>query len=126
MFHCATRSIEFAKKYRVPLRVRPSYSDEAGTLIAALSDEAAPVVTGVALVRNEARVSLCDIPDRPGVMSLIFSKMAERKIPIDMVVQDVATGGRLLTDSRTGQRLTRGQHSERHSVLKQREVASTL
>lgn len=45
-------------------------------------------------MRKEARVSLCDIPDRPGVMSLIFTKMAERKIPIDMVVQDVAQAGR--------------------------------
>jgi aspartate kinase len=88
-----SRSIEFAKKYRVPLRVRPSYSDDPGTLIAPEADEAAREVTGVALARSEARVSLCDIPDRPGVMSLIFSKMAERKIPIDMVVQDVGTGG---------------------------------
>jgi len=40
------------------------------------------MVTGVALVRNEARVSLCDLPDRPGVMSVIFAKMAERRIPI--------------------------------------------
>ncbi len=87
------RSIEFAKKYRVPLCVRPAYSNDEGTLIAPRADEAAPVVTGVALVRNEARVSLCDIPDRPGVMSLIFTKMAERKIPIDMVVQDVASAG---------------------------------
>ena len=52
-----------------------------------------PVVTGVALARNEARVSLCDIPDRPGVMSLIFTEMSNRKIPIDMVVQDVGHGG---------------------------------
>ena len=88
-----SRSIEFAKKYRVPLRVRPSYSDDPGTLIAPEVDEDVREVTGVALVRNEARVSLCDIPDRPGVMSLIFSKMSERKIPIDMVVQDVGSGG---------------------------------
>ncbi|HUG92758.1 MAG TPA: aspartate kinase [Planctomycetaceae bacterium] len=88
-----SRSIEFAKKYRVHLRVRPSFSDGEGTLIAPQADEHAPVVTGVALVRNEARVSLCDIPDRPGVMSLIFSKMAERRIPIDMVVQDVGSAG---------------------------------
>lgn len=87
------RSIEFAKKYRVPLRVRPAYSDGMGTLIAPEADENAPVVTGLALVRDETRVSLCGIPDRPGVMSLIFSKMARRKIPIDMVVQDVASGG---------------------------------
>ena len=88
-----SRSIEFAKKYRVPLYVRPAYSDGPGTLIAPESDHHATVVTGVALVRNEVRVSLCDIPDRPGVMRLIFSKMAQRKIPIDMVVQDVAAGG---------------------------------
>lgn len=83
------RSIEFAKKYRVPLRVRPSYAEGEGTLIAPETAEQATVVTGVALVRNEARVSLCGLPDRPGVMSCIFTKMADRKIPIDMVVQDI-------------------------------------
>jgi aspartate kinase len=88
-----SRSIEFAKKYRVPLRVRPSYSNGAGTLIAPPADDT-PVVTGMALARNEARVSLCDIPDRPGVMSLIFTKMAARKIPIDMVVQDLGLAGK--------------------------------
>ena len=88
-----SRSIEFAKKYRVPLRVRPSYSDGVGTLIAPESEEHTTVITGVALVRDAARVSLQNIPDRPGTMSLIFSKMAARKIPIDMVVQDVATAG---------------------------------
>jgi len=76
----------------VPLRVRPSFSDGEGTLIAPEADEHAPVVTGVALVRDEARVTLTDIPDRPGVMSLIFTKMAERKIPVDMVVQDISSG----------------------------------
>jgi aspartate kinase len=89
-----SRSIEFAKKYRVPLRVRPAYSQSEGSLIAPADDSKVPVVTGLALLRNESRVSLCDIPDRPGVMSLIFTKMARLKIPIDMVVQDVAQAGR--------------------------------
>ena len=89
-----SRSIEFAKKYRVPLRVRPSGSDGPGTLIAMELGDEIPMVTGVALVRNEARVSLCDLPDQPGVMSCIFTNMARRKIPIDMVVQDVGTAGR--------------------------------
>ena len=88
-----SRSIEFAKKYRVPLWVKPSYSDGAGTLIAPESDDPSAVVTGVALVKNEVRVSLCGIPDRPGVMRLIFAKLAQRKIPIDMVVQDVGAEG---------------------------------
>jgi aspartate kinase len=89
-----SRSIEFAKKYRVPLRVRPAYSQSPGSLIAPPNDTDVPVVTGLAVLRNESRVSLCDIPDRPGVMSLIFTKMARLKIPIDMVVQDVAQAGR--------------------------------
>jgi aspartate kinase len=88
-----SRSIEFAKKYRVPLRVRPAYSQNAGSLIAPPGDFDVPVVTGMAVLRNESRVSLCDIPDRPGVMSLIFTKMSRLKIPIDMVVQDVAQAG---------------------------------
>lgn len=88
-----SRSIEFAKKYRVPLWVKPSFSDGAGTLIAPESDDPSAVVTGVALVKNEARVTLSAIPDRPGVMRLIFAKLAQRKIPIDMVVQDVGAEG---------------------------------
>lgn len=88
-----SRSIEFAKKYRVPLRVRPSFNDGSGTLISLQPLDPTPVVTGVALVKNELRVSLYNVPDRPGVMSLIFEKMAARKIPIDLVVQDIAEGG---------------------------------
>ncbi len=88
-----SRSIEFAKKYRVPLRVRPSFNEGSGTLISLQPLDPTPVVTGVALVKNELRVSLYNVPDRPGVMSLIFEKMAARKIPIDLVVQDIAEGG---------------------------------
>jgi aspartate kinase len=87
-----SRSIEFAKKYRVPVLVRPAYSEGEGTLIAPHGDDE-DVVTGAALAKTETRVSLWDIPDRPGVMSLIFTKMAERKIPIDMVVQNVGAHG---------------------------------
>ena len=87
-----SRSIEFAKKYAVPVLVRPAYSDGEGTLIAPEGNDE-NVITGAALARNESRVSLWDIPDRPGVMSLIFTKMAERKIPIDMVVQNVGAHG---------------------------------
>jgi aspartate kinase len=88
-----SRSIEFAKKFRVPLRVKPAYSQAAGTLIAPEGEDDSRVVTGLALARNEARVSLVEIPDRPGVMSLIFSSMAAHKIPVDMVVQNVGAGG---------------------------------
>ncbi|MBL4886387.1 MAG: aspartate kinase, partial [Planctomycetaceae bacterium] len=88
-----SRSVEFAKKYRVPLRVRPSFSEGEGTLITQQPDDSAQVVTGVALVKDELRVSICNVPDQPGVMSLIFEKMAARKIPLDLVVQDIAEEG---------------------------------
>jgi aspartate kinase len=87
-----SRSIEFAKKYRVPVLVRPAYSDGEGTLIAPDGNDE-NIITGAALAKTESRVSLWDIPDRPGVMSLIFTKMAERRIPIDMVVQNVGARG---------------------------------
>lgn len=85
-----SRSIEFAKKYQVKLLIRPAYTDGAGTLIAPLQEENVPMVSGVALVKSEAIVALRKLPDRPGVLAALFSKMAERKIPIDMVIQDVA------------------------------------
>jgi aspartate kinase len=88
-----SRSIEFAKKYRVPLRVRPSFNDGEGTLIAQAPLNDPSVVTGIALVKNEVRVSCREIPDRPGVISTIFAKMAQRKIAVDLVVQDIGKGG---------------------------------
>ncbi len=87
-----SRSIEFAKKYRVPLLVRPAYSTGEGTLIAPLQEAHVPMVSSVALVKSEVIVALRKLPDRPGVLAALFGKMAERKIPIDMVIQDVAEG----------------------------------
>lgn len=88
-----SRSIEFAKKYRVHLRVRPAYSDGPGTLIAPEADEATSVVTGVAFVRNEALMTLVGLPDQPGIMSSLFTALSSARIPVDMVVQNVAKAG---------------------------------
>jgi len=88
-----SRSIEFAKKYAVSLRVRPSYSDGPGTLIAPQNGTAQPVVTGVAFVRNEALVTLIGLPDQPGVMSSLFTALSSARIPVDMVVQNAAAEG---------------------------------
>ena len=89
-----SRSIEFAQKYNVPIHVRSSFTDTPGTFIVAhvTSDEQA-VVTGAARVANEARVSLIGVPDRPGVSHDIFARLADRNIAVDMIVQDVGTGG---------------------------------
>lgn len=88
-----SRSIEFAKKYRVHIRVRPSYSEGPGTLIAPETDEPTTIVTGVAFVRNEALIGLVGLPDQPGVMSSLFTALSTAKIPVDMVVQNVAREG---------------------------------
>ena len=88
-----SRSIEFAKKYKVNLCVKPSFKDGPGTLICADPSEPAPMVTGLAFVRNEARVGLVGVPDKPGVMSQLFALLSENKIPVDMVVQNVGVAG---------------------------------
>ncbi|MEZ6130277.1 MAG: aspartate kinase [Planctomycetaceae bacterium] len=88
-----SRSIEFAKKYRVNLRVKPSYMDGPGTLISADAADPPRRVTGVAFVRNEARLSLLGVPDQPGVMSQVFAILSTNKIPVDMVVQNVGVAG---------------------------------
>jgi len=88
-----SRSIEFAKKYQVNLRVKPSFMDGPGTLICAVPAQPPRRVTGVAFVRNESRVSLIGVPDQPGVMSQVFALLSENRIPVDMVVQNVGTAG---------------------------------
>ena len=88
-----SRSIEFAKKYGVNLRVKPSYMDGPGTLISPDPDPAGSVVTGVAFVRKEARIGLIGVPDQPGVMNQVFARLADSKIPVDMVVQNVGVSG---------------------------------
>ena len=83
------RSVEFARKYGVPLRVGPSYVDGHGTLITPETPDSLSIVRGIAFVRNEARVGLVGLPDRPGVMNQLFSRLSAAKIPVDMVVQNV-------------------------------------
>lgn len=88
-----SRSIEFAKKFGVNLCVKPSFMDGPGTLISSMPADPAPIVTGVAFVRDETRVSLIGVPDKPGVMSQVFAMLSDNKIPVDMVVQNVGVAG---------------------------------
>src|SRR5439155_24373258 len=90
-----SRSIEFAKKYGVPIQVRSSFSDAVGTWIVGEADarRLGQTVTGAALVKDEARVTVQGVPDRPGVVHTVFRKIAEANIVVDMIVQNVATDG---------------------------------
>jgi aspartate kinase len=88
------RSIEFAKKFNVPVHVRSSFSDNPGTMI--LREPEAPnmPVCGAALAKAEARVTVLGVPDRPGAALSLFSKIAAKNIAIDMIVQNEAADGR--------------------------------
>src|SRR5690606_13155891 len=89
-----SRSIEFAKKFGVPIQVRSALSDAPGTWIVAEEDArlVGASVTGAALARDEARVTVLGVPDRPGVVHALFRRIAEANIVVDMIVQNVATG----------------------------------
>ncbi|MDR1479072.1 MAG: aspartate kinase [Planctomycetaceae bacterium] len=88
-----SRSIEFAKKFGVTVHVRSSFSDGVGTLIVGMSESDAPVA-GCAVAKNEARLTLVGVPDKPGNAMWLFSRIAEAKIATDMIVQNVGLEGR--------------------------------
>ncbi len=90
-----SRSIEFAKKFDVPLQVRSSFSDQEGTWIVPEAEWMRDVVVcGAAIVRDEARVILDGVPDQPGVSHRVFSAIAEANIVVDMIAQNAGSGGK--------------------------------
>ena len=90
-----SRSIEFAKKFDVPLQVRSSFTDTEGTWIVPEADWMREVaVCGAAIVKDEARINITDVPDQPGISHRVFSAIAEQNIVVDMIVQNVGSAGR--------------------------------
>jgi len=85
------RSVEFASKYNVPLRVLSSFEDGPGTLIS-VEDKSMeqPLISGIAFNRDEAKLTILGVPDEPGVASRILGPVAGANIEIDMIVQNVA------------------------------------
>ncbi len=83
-----SRSVEFAKKYKVPLEVRSSFSDEHGTMVVEdYKNMEETVVSGITSKKDEARVTIEGIPDRPGIAARIFSELAQEKISVNVIVQ---------------------------------------
>ena len=89
-----SRSIEFGKKFSVPIHVRSSFTDADGTIICPLAESPDRPVSGAALTLDEARIAIEGVPDRPGVSMEIFSKIAEHNVAVDMIVQNVGREGR--------------------------------
>ena len=86
------RSVEFAGKYNVPLRVMSSFEDGPGTLISLEDDDQMekPVVSGIAFNRDEAKLTIRGIPDQPGVAYKVLGAISAANIEIDVIVQNVA------------------------------------
>ncbi len=91
------RAVEFAGKYRVPLRVLSTFEQGPGTLISfEESDMEQPVISGIAFNRDEAKLTVLGVPDRPGIAHAILGPVAECNIEVDMIIQNVGSDG--LTD----------------------------
>lgn len=92
-----TRSVEFAMKYNVPVLVSSSFNNKSGTWVTR-EDRAMEqvVVSGIAHDKNQSRITLPGVPDKPGVASKIFGEIARANIVVDMIIQNVSQDG--LTD----------------------------
>jgi len=88
------RSIEFAKKYSVPIHVRNSGNENPGTFITLEGSKDAAAVRGAALSTHDARITLVGVPDVPGTSLEIFSRIADRQITVDMIVQNIGEDGK--------------------------------
>ncbi len=88
------RSVEFAGKYKVPLRVLSSFEDGPGTLITYEENEMeAPLISGIAFNRDEAKLTIRGVPDRPGIAAHILGDIGKADINVDMIVQNVGADG---------------------------------
>ena len=90
-----TRAVEFAQKHNIPFEVRSSFSTKSGTQVKkkvkSLEDT---LISGVAIDKNQVRVSVTELPDRPGAAAAVFKVMAEAGGVVDMIVQNVARNGK--------------------------------
>jgi len=90
-----TRAVEFAQKHNVVFEVRSTFSNKTGTTVKkkvkSLEDM---LVSGVAIDNNQVRISVTDLPDRPGAAAAVFKVMSETGVVVDMIVQNVARNGK--------------------------------
>jgi aspartate kinase len=90
-----TRSVEFAMKYKVPVVVRSSFNDNPGTLVVEEDKEMENVVvSGIAYDKNQAKITVVNVPDRPGIAAMLFEAIASANIVVDMIVQNISSDGK--------------------------------
>jgi aspartate kinase len=92
-----SRSVEFAAKFAVPILVKPTFGEGEGTLVTGEDEEMEEVmVSGVISDKNQAKLTIVGVPDRPGIAAEIFGKIAAENVNVDMIIQNVSERG--LTD----------------------------
>lgn len=88
------RSVEFAKKYDIPIHVRSSLVEEGGTMVVPEDkDMEKVVVSGVAYDKNQARITITEVPDKPGIASKLFESITDAGIIVDMILQNTSAYG---------------------------------
>jgi aspartate kinase len=88
------RSVEMAKKYNVPVYVKSTFSDEGGTLVTKEDKEMErEVISGITYDRDQAKITVVHIPDKPGVAASLFTPLSEHNISVDMIIQNVSAEG---------------------------------
>ena len=95
------RSVEYARRFGLPMHVRSSFSAKPGTTVQGSIEELPveqAIISGVAHDRSEVKVTAVDVPDKPGEAAAIFRELADAEINIDMIVQNISTGGTGRTD----------------------------
>ncbi|HEU5006483.1 MAG TPA: aspartate kinase [Jatrophihabitantaceae bacterium] len=95
------RSVEYGRRYGVPIHVRSSFSNKPGTVVAGHMEDLAvedAIISGVAHDRSEVKVTVVGVPDKPGEAAAIFTELAGAEINLDMIVQNISTGGTGRTD----------------------------
>jgi aspartate kinase len=94
------RCVEYGRRYGIPIHVRSSFSNKSGTTVAGhmedLMEDA--IISGVAHDRSEVKVTVVGVPDKPGEAAAIFQELASAEINLDMIVQNISTGGTGRTD----------------------------
>ncbi|HEV2887834.1 MAG TPA: aspartate kinase [Jatrophihabitans sp.] len=95
------RCVEYGRRYSVPIHVRSSFSNLAGTLVTGSMEDLTveqAIISGVAHDRSEAKVTVVGVPDKPGQAAALFRVLAEAELNLDMIVQNISTGGTGRTD----------------------------
>lgn len=116
-----TRSVEFAKKYGVAVMVKSSFTDAEGTLVCKEDEEMEKVVvSGVTYNKDEAKISVLRVPDRPGIAAKLFRPLTESGINVDMIVQNISH------DAHTDLTFTVTKSDFKRAMKLVQEVAGTI